>query len=617
MVKTTKPSNTKNKGNAPSPKHRASKKKSTVKAPGNDYNNDGYTTPTETAKTKSKGSASSSKSHASRSTTTSINKTVKSIDLGSDAEDGGNEFNMMDIDWSDIDAIKAGVLVIKPEWDQDDIEVMTTKELHEVLFNAMDIKTFKECYMALSTSGGVFCSGLNYRDMKDRLKSMKSTGKSSRCGEIKSLLKELQTKKFTEAQKKLVHEKGSKTPDKITKSSSRSVASTAESSSSDSEQSSEVEIISNSSIKNKGKKNKHKQSKCDDNRVSGSKTSPPKKIKIEPGTQGSDVESTLEDTNATPQKPRAKNTKKEPEEDSKYTMTRGETTSKAPPQNANLKTLTAFNENSNDDSDDPLSGIDLSKSVIKSTRRGNAMTIVVSNPFFCAIPGNDKKMHVVVFFLNQPMLWYLKPDFIMITLNQIQKKRELFKTESDWMMEWKNTFGEFKARVPYTQDDILSRNRNNKTTSHFSFVLEMGIDDDVHTKVQGAMTTISSIFKLRHGKTNCGCLFMEYLKMYGQQTLLDWLIKSMGNGDEKATAERIATEMDTYLGRGMLTYEWNSTLDRMWPNFEIKQFLVDHVGVKGWEDMGAEEKKKVFRAYKEDSPEVLPKWDAITKQPWS
>ena len=32
--------------------------------------------------------------------------------------------------------------------------------------------------------------------------------------------------------------------------------------------------------------------------------------------------------------------------------------------------------------------------------------------------------------------------------------------------------------------------------------------------------------------------------------------------------------------------------------------------------MNTEEKKKVYRAYQEDSPEVLPKWDRMVKLPW-
>ena len=120
-----------------------------------EYDSDGYTTPTKTTKTKTKDSASSSKSHTSRSTTASIKKVVKSLDLGSDMEDvntGREKFNMIAVDWRDIDEIKAGVLAIKPEWDHDDIVNMTTVELHEVLFDAMDMKTFRECYMALSVS---------------------------------------------------------------------------------------------------------------------------------------------------------------------------------------------------------------------------------------------------------------------------------------------------------------------------------------------------------------------------------------------------------------------------------------------------------------------------------
>jgi hypothetical protein len=66
----------------------------------------------------------------------------------------------------------------------------------------------------------------------------------------------------------------------------------------------------------------------------------------------------------------------------------------------------------------------------------------------------------------------------------------------------------------------------------------------------------------------------------------------------------------------MLTYDWNSTLDKIWPNFEIQRFLLTHTGVKSWDNMNTEEKKKVYRAYDEDSPRVLPEWEKMVKLSW-
>ena len=632
MGKTNKSKTTKTKARASSSKSRTSRNKITGKTESIEYDSDGYstpgettkaktkgsasdgyTTPKETTKAKIKGSASSSKSHTSKSTTASVNKVVQSMELESDVEDvntGGDDFDMVALDWRDIEAIRSGVSVIKPKWNYNDIKSMTTTELHTVLFDSMDAKTFKECYMALSVSGGVFCTGLGYHEIKERQKSWKSMGKSSRSNEIRSLLKELQ--------KQSVHENRIKGSIKDTKSSSRSVASTAGLSESSSEQpsdveseapesSSSVEIVDNPSDGEKGKKNTRKQSKCDDNRVDEPKASPPKKIKVEPGTQGSYEDSTDDDTNKRPQKPRSRNP---------YvgTKARGKTGKEASPEKTEIRTLTA----NDDDSDDPLSGIDLSTSFLQSnSRRGKKMTIIVSHPFFCAIRGRSDKLLVVVFFVNQPMLWYLKPDFIMMNLSHIQQKRAFLKGDVDWEMKWKDTFHDFQARVPYTREDTLVRNTKGKTTSHFSFVLEMDASDDVSTVVQEAMATIGSIFKYRPGKTNCGRLFLDFLRMYGQQKLHDHLVESMGNKDEKVAADSIAKEMDTHLSRGMLTYEWNCTLDKIWPNFEIKQFLLEYVGVQKWEDMDSEEKKKVYRAYDEDSPQVLPEWEKMVKLSWN
>jgi hypothetical protein len=146
----------------------------------------------------------------------------------------------------------------------------------------------------------------------------------------------------------------------------------------------------------------------------------------------------------------------------------------------------------------------------------------------------------------------------------------ILKGDTDWKMSWKDTFENFKARVPYMQEDTLIRNRNQNTTGHFSFVLEMEPDANIPAEVQDAMTTIGSLFNCRPGKTHCGQLFIDYLKMHGPHKLLDYLKREMQDNDEKATADCFAVEMDRYLRQGMLMYEWNSTLDKIWPNFKIK-----------------------------------------------
>jgi hypothetical protein len=44
---------------------------------------------------------------------------------------------------------------------------------------------------------------------------------------------------------------------------------------------------------------------------------------------------------------------------------------------------------------------------------------------------------------------------------------------------------------------------------------------------------------------------------------------------------------------------------------------MEYVGVQSWEDMDSEEKKKVYRAYDEDSPQVLPDWEKMVKLSWN
>ena len=112
---------------------------------------------------------------------------------------------------------------------------------------------------------------------------------------------------------------------------------------------------------------------------------------------------------------------------------------------------------------------------------------------------------------------------------------------------------------------------------------------------------------------------MEYLKMNTHDALRNALISSMSDGrDETQTANNIAVEFDKYLGGNGLDYEWGVTLDKMWTNYYIKQFLKDHVDVSSWEDMSTEAIKACYLYYDPKSTRVvLPDWHTIIKLKWS
>ena len=188
-------------------------------------------------------------------------------------------------------------------------------------------------------------------------------------------------------------------------------------------------------------------------------------------------------------------------------------------------------------------------------------------------------------------------------------------------MKWKDTFEEFNSRVAYMREDQLKHNSKGNTINHISFVVEMEENADIQSEVFSKMETLAMIFKRRQGcnTKNHGAMFIDFLELYGHQNLLSSLLNSMNDGkDEDQVANTIAMEFDRYLGGDGLSFEWDATLDRMWTNYDIKRFLVNHVGVSSWDGMSVKARKACYQYYDlKLVPLFLPDWDNIVKIGWN
>ena len=168
-------------------------------------------------------------------------------------------------------------------------------------------------------------------------------------------------------------------------------------------------------------------------------------------------------------------------------------------------------------------------------------------------------------------------------------------------------------------EDRLARNGKNKTITHISFVVEMEENANVRVDINDKLNMLKSVFKQRRGSPkNRGAWYMEYLQAHNHSALRNSLIATMSDGkDETETANCIAVEFNKYLSGDGLDIEWDITLDKMWTNYYIKQFLKDHVGVSSWEDVSTEEKKKCYLYYDPNSTRfILPDWNNIVKLKW-
>ena len=63
--------------------------------------------------------------------------------------------------------------------------------------------------------------------------------------------------------------------------------------------------------------------------------------------------------------------------------------------------------------------------------------------------------------------------------------------------------------------------------------------------------------------------------------------------------------------KGGPSYHWDVPLDKFMVDYDIKQFLIEHVGCTGWDDLDDAIKTACFRDYPKRK---LPQWDDIIEE---
>ena len=85
-----------------------------------------------------------------------------------------------------------------------------------------------------------------------------------------------------------------------------------------------------------------------------------------------------------------------------------------------------------------------------------------------------------------------------------------------------------------------------------------------------------------------------------------------GKGDENAAAKFLTEEIYAHYKDGP-EYEYDVPLNRFMVDYDIKEFLVNHVGITSWDDLNNDQKKACYHGY--PNPNVkLPIWDEIVAE---
>ena len=91
-------------------------------------------------------------------------------------------------------------------------------------------------------------------------------------------------------------------------------------------------------------------------------------------------------------------------------------------------------------------------------------------------------------------------------------------------------------------------------------------------------------------------MLLDFLESKECTSLLQYLVKHKGNGNNLFTEECITKELNHAFFSSNVHYEWNVALDRFMMHSDIKLFLMG-IGCFSFDDLNEKEKKACFHHY--------------------
>ena len=88
------------------------------------------------------------------------------------------------------------------------------------------------------------------------------------------------------------------------------------------------------------------------------------------------------------------------------------------------------------------------------------------------------------------------------------------------------------------------------------------------------------------------------------------LDKGAGNPDKAANV--ITEEFNGYY-KGGYRLQYDTPLNKYTVDWDIKEFLINHVGISSWDELDENTKKMCFQGYPK---KALPEWDDIEEEMW-
>ena len=242
------------------------------------------------------------------------------------------------------------------------------------------------------------------------------------------------------------------------------------------------------------------------------------------------------------------------------------------------------------------------------------VNIYTSSPFYNP---KEETTSYVVFHGNAERKrnpFYLYKEDLQKSMAVKNTKTFILKQAPSGDGKWIPYITNYKVRRnPHDNDSKYKRNDKGYPTEMFGYAVKVKgklSDDELSTQemLRFRMFFQEPVRTEKRALVKCKALLAS-LKDSSSHRLYMWLMEQKGKDEEKV-AQTMAKEASNWVKDGAIHHK-KVSLDRFMVDYDIKQFLIDHLSCGGWDDINESDKRHCFKNYPRKE---LPDWDTITKE---
>ena len=268
------------------------------------------------------------------------------------------------------------------------------------------------------------------------------------------------------------------------------------------------------------------------------------------------------------------------------------------------------------DDDDDIEAIVNAKSIVMELAQDSSskIDIYLSSPFYNS---NDNTTSYIVIHgsagRKRTPFYFYKGD-IQQSMAMAGEKKFKIRNIACGAGRWTQYITNYKVRRnPHDEDGRYKRNEKGYPTEMFGYAVKvkgkLSNDDILREEMRRFSLFFQEPMKTESRALSKCQAVLKNLKESSSSKLYQWLVEQKGGDDEKA-AQVMAKETSVWVRDGAI-YHKKFSLDQFMVDYDIKQFLIDHLSCGGWEDLSDSDKKHCFKKYPRRQ---LPEWETVTKE---